>query len=211
MTEALPIFLAAWAALAAAAISPGPNMVAVASRGLGAGKGSALATAFGISLGGFVWATLTALGLGVLFETFPILLRSLGIVGGSYLVWLGYKGWGAAVSNSTSDIAPTDSAGLRRDILHGLIVTASNPKVALMWASISTFLSAATTSLSLLFLFAFVSSLVLFAVYASYGLLFSSGGVRRLYERYQKLTEALFGTLFGALGLGMVTRALRGG
>ena len=38
-TDALPTLLAAWAAFVAAAISPGPNRVALASRALGAGRG----------------------------------------------------------------------------------------------------------------------------------------------------------------------------
>lgn len=92
MNEVMFTIFAAWAALAAAAISPGPNMVAVASRGFGSGRGSALLVAFGIALGGFGWAMLTALGFGVLFEKFPVLLRFLGVVGGLYLGWLGYKG-----------------------------------------------------------------------------------------------------------------------
>ena len=42
-------------------------MVAVASRGLGSGRKAALTVAFGIALGGFGWALLTATGLGALF------------------------------------------------------------------------------------------------------------------------------------------------
>jgi hypothetical protein len=61
MNEAMYIIFAAWTALAAAAMSPGPNMVAVASRSLGSGRRSALLVAFGIALGGFGW-TLKNLG-----------------------------------------------------------------------------------------------------------------------------------------------------
>ena len=58
---------AAWAALSTCAISPGLNMVAVDSRGLGSGRKAALTVAFGIALGSFGWALLTATGLGALF------------------------------------------------------------------------------------------------------------------------------------------------
>lgn len=211
MIDILPTLFAAWAALAAAAVSPGPNMVAVASRGLGAGHKSALTVALGIAVGGFFWALLTSLGLGVLFQRFPLLLQVLGIVGGSYLAWLGYKGWRAALTGSASDIAPAMGGGFWCDARYGLIVTATNPKVALLWASLSTFVGGVTTSLVVLLIFAGTSAVVLFLIYGGYGLLFSLGGVRTLYIRFQKTSEAIFGTIFGVIGLGMILRAVRGG
>ena len=211
MNDVFVTIFAAWAALAAAAISPGPNMVAVASRGLGSGRQSALMVAFGIALGGFGWAILTALGFGVLFDTFPILLTILGLIGGGYLSWLGYKGWRSAITGSSSDIAATKGAGFWRDARYGLIVTATNPKVALLWGSLSTFVGGKTTSLTLLLMFAGVSSVILFVIYGGYGLLFSVGGVRRLYERFQRISAAAFGTIFGAIGIGMILRAIYGG
>ena len=210
MNEAMFTIFAAWAALAAAAISPGPNMVAVASRGLGSGRGSALLVAFGIALGGFGWAMLTALGFGTLFEKFPVLIRVLGVVGGLYLGWLGYKGWRAAVTGAHGEITPQKGEGTWRDVRYGLVVTATNPKVALLWASLSTFVGSQTTSLPLLILFACGSSVILFAIYGGYGLLFSVSGIRQLYARFQKASEAVFGTIFGMIGIGMILRSVRG-
>lgn len=211
MFDAFPVLFAAWAALAAAAISPGPNMVAIASRGLGSGARSALTVAFGIAAGGFFWALITSMGLGVLFQTFPILLQVLGIVGGGYLAWLGYKGWRAALTGSAGEIAPANGNGFWSDASYGLIVTATNPKVALLWASLSTFVGGATNTMAGLLTFAVVSSLVLFVIYGGYGLLFSLGGVRKLYTRFQQASEAVFGTIFGVIGLGMILRSVRGG
>lgn len=209
MTDAFLTILAAWAALAAAAISPGPNMVAVASRGLGSGKLSALAVAFGISVGGFVWAILTSLGLSALFQNFPVLLQVLGLVGGAYLAWLGCKGWRAALTGKGGELSPVAGRGLLKDMRYGLIVTATNPKVALLWASLSTFVSGATASAPMLLLFAGGASVVLFAIYGGYGLLFSVGQMRGLYRRFQSASEAAFGTVFGVIGLGMILRSVR--
>ena len=211
MTDALPALLTAWAAFAAATISPGPNMVAVASRALGSGRTSALAVAFGIAVGAFGWALLCALGLGALFDAFPALLRVLGLLGGAYLAWLGFKGWRAALTGTAGEIAPKPGRGLLADTLHGLVVTGTNPKVALLWASLATFVSGATTSWPLLLLFAGVSALLGFAIYGACGLVFSVGGVRRLYDRFSRAAEGLFGTVFGALGIAMIVRAARGG
>ena len=133
MLDTYITIFAAWAALSAAAVSPGPNMVAVASHGLGSGRKAALTVAFGIALGGFGWALLTATGLGALFQRFPALLGFLGIAGGLYLSWLGYKGWRAALTGSASEIGPSQGNGFWRDTAFGFTVTATNPKVALLW------------------------------------------------------------------------------
>lgn len=210
MLDTYITIFAAWAALSAAAISPGPNMVAVASHGLGSGLKAALTVAFGIALGGFGWALLTATGLGALFQRFPALLGVLGIAGGLYLSWLGYKGWRAALTGSASEIGPSQGNGFWRDTAYGFTVTATNPKVALLWGSLSTFVGGATTSLSLLLLFATMSSLILFVIYGGYGLLFSVGHIRRLYDRFRRVSEAVFGTIFGVIGFGMILRSLMG-
>ncbi|MBN9886233.1 LysE family translocator [Salipiger abyssi] len=204
----MPLIATAWVALASAAISPGPNMVAVASRGLGSGRLPALTVAAGLACGAFAWAILTAVGLGQIFALYPGLLRLLGAIGGAYLVWLGIKGWRSALTGSGGQIAPVAGAGLRHDFLHGLAVTATNPKVALLWATLSTFVGPAIQSWGGLLVFTTGSALIIFAIYGSYGLLFSTGRARGLYTRFQQMSEAVFGTLFGALGMLMINRSL---
>lgn len=202
------LILTAWVALATAAISPGPNLVAVASRGLGSGRNSALIVASGLACGAFLWSFITAAGLGTLFESYPVLLRIMGLLGGAYLLWLGFKGWRAALTGKGGQIVPIKGRGVRQDFLHGLTVTATNPKVALLWASISTFVGPAITEWSLLLVFTTGSAFIIFVIYGTYGWLFSTGHARGLYQRFQTASEAIFGTLFGGLGLYMMNRAL---
>lgn len=204
----ISLIITAWLALATAAISPGPNLVAVASRGLGSGRNSALTVAAGLAIGAFLWSFLTAVGLGTLFTAFPVLLRIMGLFGGAYLLWLGFKGWRAALTGKGGQIAPVAGRGVLADFLHGLTVTSTNPKVALLWASLSTFAGPAITDWSLLLLFTTGSAVIIFAIYGTYGWLFSTGRARGLYKRFQKASEAIFGTLFGGLGLFMMNRAV---
>ncbi len=171
----ISLILTAWAALATAAISPGPNLVAVASRGLGSGRNSALTVA---------------------------------LFGGAYLLWLGFKGWRAALTGKGGQIAPVTGRGVRQDFLHGLTVTSTNPKVALLWASLSTFVGPAITDWPLLLTFTTGSAIIIFVIYGTFGWLFSTGRARGLYQQFQKTSEALFGTLFGGLGIFMINGAL---
>jgi len=203
----MSLIFTAWIALASAALSPGPNLVAVASRALGAGRRAALTVALGLGLGAFLWSLLTAIGLGALFSAAPILLRALGIIGGAYLLWLGIKGWRSALTGKGSQIAPVETQGGWPDLCHGLTVTATNPKVALLWASLSTFVGPALTSPGHVLLFCSGSALIIFAIYGAYGLVFSAGSVRGVYARVQRAVEAVFGTLFALLGLSLIFRS----
>lgn len=204
----ISLVMTAWLALAVAAISPGPNLVAVASRGLGAGRNAALAVAAGLATGAFLWSFLTALGLGALFGAYPILLRLMGLLGGSYLVWLGVKGWRAALTGNGRQIAAAGQQGAWQSFLHGLIVTSTNPKVALLWGSLSTLVGPALTDWSAVLSFTTGAATIVFLIYGTYGWLFSTGHIKNLYQRFQAASEAIFGTLFCGLGLFMVYRAL---
>ncbi|MEM7073241.1 MAG: LysE family translocator, partial [Pseudomonadota bacterium] len=188
--------------------SPGPNMAATCSRGLGTGRLSALAVAAGISIGAFFWALLTASGVGALFQANPDLYRLMSLIGGGYLTWLGMKGWRAALTSHPGEIAPHKGQGIAADLVYGLLVTATNPKVALLWVSLSIFVSEATASLAYRLLFATGSSCVVFVIYSGYGLVFSTGRIRTVYQRFQRTSEALFGTIFLALGLAMMIGVL---
>ena len=134
-----------WLALATAAISPGPNLVAVASRGLGSGRKSALIVASGLACGAFFWSFLTAVGLGSLFGTYPQLLRILGLMGGAYLLWLGIKGWRAAFTGKGGQIEPNSGQGSMGDFLHARHETTTKQKYEIMWTTISTFYAQAIT------------------------------------------------------------------
>ncbi|MGB0958744.1 MAG: LysE family translocator [Halocynthiibacter sp.] len=204
----ISLIFTAWAALATAAISPGPNLVAVASRALGSGRTSALYVVAGLACGAFFWSFLTAIGLAHVFSLYPTLLQVLGGIGGLYLLWLGFKGWRAALTGTAGQIAPVEGQGPKRDFLHGLLVTSTNPKVAILWASLSTFVGPAIETWPRIFLFSGGSAAIIFAIYAIYGLLFSTGASRSIYHRFQKASEAVFGTVFATLGALMLGRSL---
>jgi threonine/homoserine/homoserine lactone efflux protein len=114
--------------------------------------------AIGITFGGFFWAVLTSVGLGIVFETVPLLPRLMGVIGVAYLLWLGFKRWHSVLRGTPSDIAAAAGRGFWRDTQFGLMVTATNPKVALLWISLSTFVCAANASFGMLLVFASVSS-----------------------------------------------------
>jgi threonine/homoserine/homoserine lactone efflux protein len=206
----LQAFLVAWIGVCAAQASPGPNMMAVAEAALGQGRRAALFVVAGIATGSLAWALLMALGLGAVFHAFPALLTVLKFVGGAYL---GYLGLRALVSvRRGKSLNPVPLAGERSSVAawrQGLLVVLTNPKAALMWSAIATFLFGAGLGGLEVLAFGPVVALSATAIYGTYGIIFSTGVALGFYQRFARVIQALFGIIFGGLGAALIWSGLR--
>lgn len=77
--------------------TPGPNNIMLLSSGLTFGYKRTIPHMSGIMIGFPIMVVLVGLGMGVIFERFPIILTVLKIVGILYLFWMAYK-----IANNTS-------------------------------------------------------------------------------------------------------------
>lgn len=191
-------------------VAPGPNLLAVAGVALGQGRRPAVFVAFGVATAIFLWVTITAFGLATLIALYPGLLTAMKLLGGGYLCFLAAKSllaaWrGGDPAFQASRAALTPVAAWRR----GLLVNITNPKSALLWVSVATFLYGSGLSAAQVIGFAPVGFLSAFAIYGTYGLLFSSGLAQRAYARFARGIEALFGAAFGAIGGKLLSDGLR--
>lgn len=213
MSTMFAAYLTALIGVMAAQASPGPNMMAVAGAGLAQGRRAALLVVAGIASGVLIWAASFAYGLGELFEAVPVSLTILKFVGGFYLLFLGIKALHAAFKGKPASIRAneerlSDVAAWRR----GLLVILTNPKAALMWSAVATFLFGAGLTQWEVLGFGPLVSVTALLIYGAYGVLFSSRGAARVYERFTSAIEAVFGMAFGTLGavlLGAGIQALR--
>lgn len=193
-----------------AQVSPGPNMMAIASISFGSGRSSAMATALGIATGVFLWCILFSFGIGGLLKACPELLVAMQLLGGGYLFWLGLRSAKSLVvrgaeANGIKGVTMPVGAAYRR----GLLVVLTNPKAALMWAAISMFLASSHLSMAYFLAIGVVASLSAAMIYGSYALLFSTGLAVRGYRRFFKVIDGLFGLLFGALGAKLLWGGIR--
>ena len=78
-------------ALALGVISPGPSFVMVAKEAVSVSRANGLAAAFGMGLGGTLFALAALGGLQALLLAVPVLYSSLKVLGGLYLCYLGYR------------------------------------------------------------------------------------------------------------------------
>lgn len=203
-------FFVTWLGVCAAQASPGPNLLAVADAALGQGRRPALLVVSGIATGSLLWALLTALGLSALFAAYPLLLTVLKFAGGCYLLYMGMRAlWSIRRGEGMVIVA---NAGPLSDIAawrRGFVVVITNPKAALMWSAIATFLFGTGLSQWEVLAFGPVVALSALTIYGTYGLLFSTGMAIGVYERFARVIQGVFGLAFGALGGALVWSGLR--
>ena len=197
----LNAYLVTLAGLILAQLSPGPALLAVAGTALGQGRRLSFFVSLGVASAIFAWVLITALGFGGLLKLYPSVLTAMKLLGGGYLVFLGAKSLASAIRGGEPSIKAsvadqTPFTAWKR----GFLVNITNPKAALVWSGITSFLYGAglsTVEVVGIAPMGFVSSVV---VLGGYGVLFSSGFARRSYARFARLFELLFGCAFGALG-----------
>jgi len=83
---------------------------------------------------------------------------------------------------------------------HGILVVLTNPKAAMMWAAVSSYLIGSGLSPMAVLLFAPIAATTALFIYSAYGLLFSSSGAQRMYLGTSRVFEIVFGVAFGTLG-----------
>lgn len=207
----ISIYALTWLGVLATQISPGPNLAAVASVALAQGRRPALFVVTGISSGMFVWSMATALGLGTLIKAFPLSLLVLKFLGGGYLLFLGLKAAratfrGGAKTTFTPDARPlSDKQAWRR----GIIVLLTNPKAALMWAAVASFLFGQGLSAWHVVAFGPMGALSGLVIYGTYAGLFSTGVAMRGYTRFAQWFEGVFAAAFGLMGASLLWAGIR--
>jgi threonine efflux protein len=97
-----------------------------------------LAAAVGMGVGGVLFSAVALLGLIAILTAVPLLHIALKVLGGTYLVYLGYRIWKGArqplvLKNTSDQNYPTRA---RRSFVLGLVTQVSNPKTAIVYASV---------------------------------------------------------------------------
>lgn len=126
------------AALTLGAMSPGPSFIMVARTALAASRQDGLAAAVGMGVGGVLFSLVALLGLLALLAAVPLLHLALKVLGGGYLLYLGFRIWRAArqplaVGEVSAQGRP---ARIWRSFVLGLATQVSNPKTAVVYASV---------------------------------------------------------------------------
>ncbi|MFC3125144.1 LysE family translocator [Pseudoroseomonas globiformis] len=205
MPELSTLFVFALASLALA-VTPGPDMLLVASRSASQGRAAGFASLAGIQTGLFCHALAAALGLSQLFLAVPIAYDALRYAGAAYLLFLAWQAFrsGEATARPTNS-APRHSAG--RMFRQGLLTNLLNPKVALfVLALFPQFLRPEAGSVTLqILVLATVLNVIGLAVNGLVILAASRMALRLSGRgRFRRFSQAFLGVVFAGLALRLV-------
>ncbi|MFH5231349.1 LysE family translocator [Antrihabitans spumae] len=119
------------------AVTPGPDMFLVVRYSI-AGVRPGLAAAVGSAFGGIAWAIVVAAGLAALLEQSSVAYRTLKIVGGIYLVYLGVHALLEHRRNAAKSGEPLTAvaASMKSAAAAGFLSTVFNPKVGLFYLAV---------------------------------------------------------------------------
>ena len=125
-------------ALMLGAMSPGPTFIYVAKNSIAISRKHGLYTALGTGTGAAIFGLLAVMGLQAILLAVPSAYLLLKICGGLYLLFLAYKIVQHAKAPIQTNLVDGPQMSLRRAITTGLITQLSNPKIAIVLASIFT-------------------------------------------------------------------------
>jgi threonine efflux protein len=181
-----------------ALLLPGPDFVAVVRSSMTRGTTSGLLTTIGVSAGLAFYSTLSLLGLSAVLVEYQWLTWVVRVLGGVYLIYLGIR-------LLRSKPATIDDAAARGPVrgsalVFGFLVTLTNPKAIVLFASVfATAVTASTPTwlMALMIGLVVASSLVWYSIVS---LFMSSAPVMRRFEHARHWIERVAGASFVLIG-----------
>lgn len=184
-------------------VTPGPDMLLIASRSASQGRSSGFATLAGIQAGTYCHALAAAFGLSQLFVAVPLAYDVVRYAGAAYLLYLAWKTF-----RSTGTVLAPDTAMRRYPIgvvfRQGLLTNLLNPKMALfVLALFPQFVqpSAGSVAVQIMVL---ATVLNLIGLVVNGAVIVMASGVGRLFSsqgRWRRAPQFLLGTVFASLAL----------
>lgn len=199
-------------ALTVGAVSPGPSFVLVARTSIAVSRRDGLAAALGMGAGGVSFCVLALLGLHAVLANVAWLYAALKLLGGLYLVYLGVRIWrGARQPIVLADTGEAGARGVGRSFLFALATQLSNPKTAVVYASIFAALLPADPPLWVSLVLPPAIFLIEAGWYTLVAVAFSAGRPRAAYLRSKTWIDRTAGAVMGALGARLVVEAVPAG
>ncbi|HKM64512.1 MAG TPA: LysE family transporter [Acidisphaera sp.] len=203
--DGLRILLPVFGVFIPALMLPGPDFVGVVRSSMTRGASGGLRTAMGVSTGLGMYATLSLLGLSAVLVEYQWLTWVVRVLGGAYLIYLGVRllrAKSAGVSEEAVRAPVTGNA-----FVFGFLVTLTNPKAIVLFASVfATSVTAATPSWVMLLMVGLVvlSALVWYSIVSMF---MASAPVMRRFAHASHWIERVAGACFVAIGLRILADA----
>jgi threonine/homoserine/homoserine lactone efflux protein len=197
IVEALSVLLPVFGVFIPALILPGPDFVGVVRSSMTRGTRAGLLTTLGVSIGLGMYATLSLLGLSAVLVKFQWLTWAVRVLGGAYLAWLGIR---LLLARPAASGQQPQGVVRGNALLFGFIVTLTNPKAIVLFASVfATAVTARTPVWLMVLMIALVvaSGLIWYSIVA---LFMSSAPVMRRFQHARHWIERVAGASFVLIG-----------
>jgi threonine/homoserine/homoserine lactone efflux protein len=117
------------------AVTPGPNMMYLASRSISQGRAAGLVSLGGVAVGFVVYLVLTAFGITALAMAVPVAYDVLRVAGAAYLAYLAWQALRPS-ARSPFEVRDLPPDSRRRLFVMGLLTNLLNPKAAALYLSL---------------------------------------------------------------------------
>jgi len=121
-----------------AAMAPGPDFAVVSQNTIAFSRRHGLITAFGIATAVIIHASYCLLGLGILIAATPTLFTLIKVIGGGYLLYLGFSALVMHTQNTrvTCEKTKPPTLTLKKAYVQGFVTNLSNPKCMLFFIAL---------------------------------------------------------------------------
>lgn len=186
-----------------ACMSPSPDFVLVSQQSLGRGRAAGLLTALGIALGFGVHIVYSVFGLVTLVAQSAPLLTAVKIIGGLYLVYIGYKGIRAKAGGDVLEIRAEKAARepVGKTVWRGVLCNVLNPKAVVYMLSLFTVVLSPATPMWQMAVYGAWMTLMIFIWFALVALMLSVPAVSRRFSRFGHWIDRVCGGALALLGV----------
>jgi threonine/homoserine/homoserine lactone efflux protein len=192
-------------ALMAGAMSPGPSFLFVARNSIALSRNHGLATALGMGIGSLIFTILALMGLQALFIAVPFAFWALKVLGGLYLCYIALKTLRSArLPMSHALNADLSHMTLRKTMSFGLMTQLSNPKTAIVLASVYSALLPQEIPAPLYLIVPALAFCIDAGWYVIVAFALSTERPRKAYLKFKTFFDTTAGTVMALLGLKLI-------
>ena len=186
-----------------AAASPGPDFALVSRQALLQGRRAGLWVSLGIALGLGIHIAYSAAGLATLIAHSTVWMSAIKLIGGSYLLYLGYQGIRAKAQSGviTNEPAVIMDVAAHRLVGKGFLCNALNPKAPIYFLSLFTIVLSPNLPASTLVVYGVWIMLLQLFWFSLITLFFSQPTIRRRFLAISHWIDRVFGVAMVGLGL----------
>lgn len=188
-----------------AAISPGPDFIVVSKNTLLFGRKQGMLCGAGVCTGIIFHIIASVLGLSIALQASQNIMQYISILGGIYLIFLGYKSIKHSITNTHLIISNTNSDTKSNSAFwNGFIVNILNPKAIVYFISLFSIVISTDLNLDQLIIITILIVSIQMGWYITFIYIVTIPRIRKAFENKVHYIERTLGFLLIALGIYML-------